>query len=211
MNLITKLCAKTSYAISFILPYSKFSKIVTKIGIIVYTNWIKREFKSFGENSIIIPKFSMLMGQEYISIGNFVTIGKGTQLTAWKKFREQTFNPEIILGDNCSIGEDSHITAINSIRLGNNVRLGKKILITDNAHGASSAELLDIAPNYRPLFSKGAVIIDDNVWIGEKASIMPGVHVGKGVIIAANSVVTHDIPAYSVVAGTPAKIVKYLK
>mgnify|MGYP003303828594 FL=1 len=115
------------------------------------------------------------------------------------------------MGDNCSIGEDSHITAINSIRLGNNVLLGKKILITDNAHGTSSAELLEIAPNYRPLSSKGPVVIDDNVWIGEKVSIMPGVHIGKGVIVAANSVVTKNIPPYCVVAGIPAKVIKVMK
>ena len=95
--------------------------------------------------------------------------------------------------------------------MGNNVRLGKKILITDNAHGASSSELLDIAPNYRPLISKGPVVIDDNVWIGEKASIMPGVHIGKGVIVAANSVVTKDVPSYCVVAGVPAKVIKVMK
>ena len=63
---------------------------------------------------------------------------------------------------------------------------------------------------FYPLYRKGPVVIEDNVWIGEKASIMPGVHIGKGAIIAANSVVTHDVPAYAVVAGVPAKIVKQL-
>ena len=60
------------------------------------------------------------------------------------------------------------------------------------------------------IYRKCPVVIEDNVWIGEKASIMPGVHIGKGAIIAANSVVTHDVPAYAVVAGVPAKIVKQL-
>ncbi|MBR0310679.1 MAG: hypothetical protein IJQ97_07320 [Paludibacteraceae bacterium] len=54
------------------------------------------------------------------------------------------------------------------------------------------------------------VVIDDNVWIGEKSSILPGVHIGRGAIVAANSVVTHDVPAYSVVAGVPAKVIKQL-
>ena len=60
------------------------------------------------------------------------------------------------------------------------------------------------------IYRKCPVVIEDNVWIGEKASIMPGVHIGKGAIIAANSVVTHDVPAYAVVAGTPAKVIKQL-
>lgn len=196
--------------ISFIIPYSKFSRLSADILSIIYTGWISREFKMFGKFSTIKPHFSLLLGAKYISIGSNCSIGAGVQMTAWDSYRGQQFTPEIIIGDNCSIGEDSHITAINSILLGKNVRLGKKILITDNAHGASDAELLDMAPNFRPLCSKGPVIIDDNVWIGEKSSIMPGVHIGKGCIIAANSVVTKDVPPYCVVAGVPAKVIKNL-
>jgi acetyltransferase-like isoleucine patch superfamily enzyme len=68
-----------------------------------------------------------------------------------------------------------------------------------------------MAPNYRELFSKGAVYIGKNVWIGDKASIMPGVTIGEGCIVGANTVVTKDVPPYSVVVGSPAKIVKTLK
>ena len=199
-----------SSAISFVIPYSKFSLLFTDILSIIYTGWISREFKMFGELSTIKPHFSLLLGAKYISIGSNCSIGAGVQMTAWDSYRGQQFTPEIIIGDNCSIGEDSHITAINSIRLGKNVLLGKKILITDNAHGASDVNLLDVAPNFRPLVSKGPVIIDDNVWIGEKSSIMPGVYIGKGCIIAANSVVTKDVPPYCVVAGVPAKVIKKL-
>ena len=68
-----------------------------------------------------------------------------------------------------------------------------------------------MVPNLRSLSSKGPVIIEDNVWIGTKASIMPGVRIGKGAIIAANSVVTHDIPPYCVAAGIPAKVIKVVR
>ena len=81
-------------------------------------------------------------------------------------------------------------------------------MITDNSHGVSTSKMMDISPAKRLLYSKGPVIIDDNVWIGEKASIMPGVHIGECAIIAANAVVTKDIPAYSVAAGIPAKVVR---
>jgi len=53
-------------------------------------------------------------------------------------------------------------------------------------------------------------LLDDNVWIGEGAMIMPNVHIGKGAIVACNAVVTTDVPAYSVVAGVPARVVKQL-
>ena len=58
------------------------------------------------------------------------------------------------------------------------------------------------------IVSKGPVVIGDNVWIGDKVTVLPGVTIGDGAVIAANAVVTKDVPAYSVVAGNPAKIIK---
>lgn len=57
--------------------------------------------------------------------------------------------------------------------------------------------------------SKGDIIIDDDVWIGYGSVILSGVHIGQGAIIAAGSVVTKDVPAYAIVAGIPAKVIKY--
>lgn len=63
----------------------------------------------------------------------------------------------------------------------------------------------------RPIVTKGPVIINKNVWVGDKASILSGVTIGEGSIVAANAVVTKDVPAYSVVAGNPAKVIKNLR
>ena len=57
--------------------------------------------------------------------------------------------------------------------------------------------------------SKGDIIIDDDVWIGENAIILSGVHIGQGAVVAAGAVVTKDVPPYAVVGGVPAKIIKY--
>ena len=66
--------------------------------------------------------------------------------------------------------------------------------ITDNSHGQTDEKTLNTPPGKRPLVSKSdGVIIGNNVWIGEKATILPGVHIGDSVVIAANSVVTKDI------------------
>lgn len=176
----------------------------------IYTAYRASRFKSFGKNSLIRPVFNALRGEKYISVGAGCYIGKLVQMTATDTFGDQRFTPKIVIGDNCSIGDFSHVTAINEIRLGNNVRMGKDILITDNSHGASDVKLLEVAPNHRPLVSKGPVIIEDNVWIGAKSSIMPGVHIGKGAIIGAGSVVTKDIPASAMVAGVPARVIKII-
>lgn len=147
---------------------------------------------------------------QYISIGNNTIIGQRVLLQCWDKYEEVKFSPQIQIGDNCSIRDDGHITCANKIIIGNNVRIGPKVLITDNSHGASTRELLDMNPIKRPLYSKGPIYIKDNVWIGEKVSIMPNITIGKGAIIGANSVVTKDIPDYAIVGGNPAKILKQL-
>ena len=158
------------------------------------------------EGNIISPH--QLMGEKYISIGKDTIIQKGVILTAWEKYGKQTFAPSIKIGNNTMIGEHAHITACKEIIIGNNVLTGRRIYISDNAHGNSSKEEIDIPPIQRPLHVKGSVIIEDNVWIGERVCILSGVHIGKGAIIAANAVVTHDVPAACIVGGVPAKVIK---
>jgi lipopolysaccharide O-acetyltransferase len=84
------------------------------------------------------------------------------------------------------------------------------IFISDHSHGSysgSDASSPLIPPNERPLVSK-EVFIDDDCWLGEKVAVLPGVTVGKGSIIGAGSVVTSDIPPYTIAVGIPARPVK---
>lgn len=168
-------------------------------------------FESFGRNSIIGCK-STFIGVHNISIGNYTRIGRYAVVTAWNKVNEDCFTPKILIGDNCSIGEYVHITAINSISIGNNVLMGRRVTISDNSHGENiSKEELQIPPILRKMHSKGGIFIEDNVWIGDKATILAGVRIGYASIIGANSVVTKDIPPYSIVGGIPAKILRIVK
>lgn len=202
---------KLFFAVGYLLKWWSFIKVrLDKIVRVLYAGYLSGGFKSFGSNVVIGPFFLGLKGQQYISIGDDSYMGKGVLLTAWDSLVDGRFNPEIKIGRNCGIGAYSHITAIRGIYIGDNVLTGLGVLITDNGHGASQREMLDISPNLRPLVSKGQVIIEDNVWIGEKASSMPGVRIGKGSIVAANSVVTHDVPPYCIVGGIPAKVIKQL-
>lgn len=193
---------------SFIIPKS-FIRSWKAMKKCIFTGYMKNKFKHIGKNTLLSTD-STYHDTECIQIGDNCSIGNNCILTAWKKYSytHQLFTPEILIGNHCEIGPQSHITAINRIVIGNNVLTGPRVLITDNAHGESNIEQLDLAPKYRPLFTPGPVIIDDNVWIGEGAMVMPNVHIGKGSIIAANSVVTKDIPPYSIVAGIPAKVIR---
>lgn len=150
----------------------------------------------------------ILKGGKYITIGDNVGIGYRVTLTAWDFQLGETFYPEITIGNNVSIGDDCHITAINRIQIGNNVLFGKKITVTDNNHGETIADHLRLSPSKRPLYSKGEVIIEDRVWIGDKATILAGVKIGENSIVGANALVTKDVPPNSVVGGVPARLIK---
>lgn len=169
----------------------------------------KRLFASFGEGSLIGLDVRLLKPQ-YIVVGSGSSICNGCEISCSYEPNSIGHEPQMIIGNGVSIGERAHITCANKMIIGDGVLTGKGVLITDNAHGVSDRELLDMAAMARPVTSHGPVIIEDNVWIGEKASIMPNVTIGRGAIVAANAVVTKDVPPYSVVAGIPARVVKQL-
>ncbi len=131
-------------------------------------------------------------------------------MTAWDKYENQCFTPDVKIGKNCNFGDYLHLTCINKINIGDDLLTGRWVTISDNGHGNSNYQTLQISPVKRNLVSKGPVEIGNNVWIGDKATILSGVKIGECSIIAANAVVTKDVPSYSVVAGNPAKIIKLL-
>ena len=138
---------------------------------------------------------------------NGSSVDRNARLEAWK-IGEQ--DPEIIFGEGCCIGQYCHISASNRIVFGKNVLTGRRVTVIDNNHGLFVREQLDTNPLKRPVTCKGEIVIGDNVWIGENVVVLSGVHIGNGAVIAANAVVTSDIPSYSLAAGVPAKVIKSL-
>ncbi len=176
----------------------------------IYTCWVSKEFNVCGKNCTF-GRFSRLIGGNYIRIGNRTKIGDYAVITAWDRIRDFNFSPAIIIGANCNIGEYCHITCINKIQIGDGCLTGRWVTITDNSHGECKfIEELSQPPLERKCVSKGEVIIGENVWIGDKATILPNVTIGDGVIVAANAVVTKSVPPYCVVGGNPAKIIKQI-
>lgn len=176
-------------------------RFVKKVVNWVYSKWIVSQIPN-ANKSVSISRDCTIIGKQYISIGMHTNIACHLVLTAWGgySFANQVFTPEISIGNNVSIGEYVHITAVNRIVIGDGVLTGRRVLITDNSHGDFVKSELEHRPITRPLYSKGEVIIGNNVWIGDKATILPNVHIGEGSIIAANAVVTKDVLEYSVVA-----------
>ena len=187
---------------------------------IVYTAWIRNSLGELGEGSVIgYPCSLQGGGQRSVRIGKHTVIQSHGILGCWEQYSaieddvcevEQRFEPEIVIGDNCLIGEYTQITAINKITIGDGLLTGRYVYIGDNSHGGLSFEEAVIPPVRRRLTSKGEIVIGDNVWIGDKVTILGGVKIGSNVIIGANTVVTHDIQSNCMAAGAPAKIVKSL-
>lgn len=214
-----------SVAAIFIRAFSKvysytFSLRLKRYRNILYTMWIRNFFGKVGEKSSIhYPCKLEGGGSSRISIGSNSCIHSHCILGCWESYKthnaegklfEQHFAPEIIIGNDCSIGEYCHITAINRITIGDGLLTGRYVYIGDNAHGGLSWEEANIRPAKRRLRSKGEIRIGRKVWIGDKATILEGVTIGDNVIIGANSVVAHDIPSNCMAAGIPAKVLKKL-
>ena len=200
--MIKKLIKRLVLAFSTIWPYKRHVWLQLKKNQI-RSKWIERDFKYMGKH-VTFGTIGMLKGAEYISIGELSSFEDYVYLTAWSKHGA----PIINIGKHCCFGPFSHITCTNKITIGDYCLTGKNITITDNSHGKTDIHDLNIPPTKRTVVSKGPVIIGNNVWIGDKATILPNVTIGDGAVIAANSVITKDVPPYSVVAGIPAKVIK---
>lgn len=177
----------------------------------LFNLYIRKFFKVYGRGGFIDPSL-VYMGLDKVVIGNDFRAGKRLKLRTFDSWGNLRYTPQIIIGDNVNIETDCHISAINKVSIGNNVLMASFVYISDHSHGnVNDMDGVVVAPLERPLYSKGPIIIEDDVWLGEKVSVMPGVHIGRGAIIGANSVVTKDIPAYAVAVGSPAKVIRMLK
>ena len=159
-------------------------------------------FASFGRTSSIRSPLR-IDGAKNIFIGNNVTIQYKTWLGALPLTIEYG-KAELIIEDGSIIGNFNHIFATNRVLIHKNVLTADKVFISDNIHGY---ENIDIPILRQPIVQNGDVEIGEGTWLGENVCVL-GVHIGKHCVIGANSVVTKDIPDYSVAVGTPAKVIK---
>jgi maltose O-acetyltransferase len=146
---------------------------------------------SFG---ITKPFRAMLCRHIFLKCGKNVNIERGASF-GWK----------IEIGDNSGIGVNAQLFSTGLITIGNNVMMAPEVIILTQNHAYQDINI--------PMTEQGAqkaapVVIEDDVWIGIRAIILPGVRIGKSSIIAAGSVVTKDVPPFSIVGGNPAKIIK---
>lgn len=170
------------------------------LGNCIYLAYTKLRFP--GARLVRLP-FYLRGGKARLRYGRGLTVGYGCRFDLAGK------GVVLEIGDNCKMNDRVHIVAHESVRIGGNVLMASNIFITDTSHGSftEGASAPDVAPDDRQLVTK-PTRIGDNVWIGEGVCIMPGVEVGDGCTIGANSVVTKSVPANTVVAGVPANAIR---
>jgi acetyltransferase-like isoleucine patch superfamily enzyme len=175
----------------------------------MYREWYVRHFiepalEHLGAYPTMMCPWYIQVSGPGISIGDSVTViaepGNRTVLGVWGSDQD---SGRIDIGNSVLISPGVRISACNEIRIGNSCMMANGVYITDSDwHGIY--DRVERPSEHTP------VIIEDNVWIGDRATILKGVRIGENSIVGANSVVSRDVPANVVVAGNPAVVVKEL-
>lgn len=161
----------------------------------------KRYFGRFGDGVRIISPMA-IEGPGNIYLGNGVLVAAQTCLAAIPLTGDSSCRLE--LGDGCRIGRFNHIYATGRIVIGRDVLTANNVYIADNLHDYRNPN----APILRqPIIQKSFVSIGDGSWLGHNVCVM-GVQIGRNCVIGANSVVTRDLPDFSVAVGSPAIVIK---
>jgi len=181
-------------------------KSYTLLGLIKMFIFLLRT-KFVFKNARIIRFPIDIRGKKFIQVSKGFTTGFGCRIEAYPL----NGNKALFIGRNFQMNDYVHITAMESVIIGDNVLIASKVYISDCSHGSYSGDELDSDPDSIPkdriMYSK-PILIEDNVWLGEFVSVLPGVTIGKGTIVGANSVVTKSLPANVIAVGSPAKPIK---
>lgn len=161
-------------------------------------------FAEFGANTVIqLPL--RISGEQRMAIGARVFIGSGAWLLTLADAEQPTEGVALRIGDDCGFAGGVVLAAVRSVMIGNHVYFARNCYVADHSHAYQDPStniedqgLTDIRP----------VQIDDGVWLGENVVVLPGVHIGTGTVVGANSVVNVDLPSYCVALGSPARIIR---
>jgi acetyltransferase-like isoleucine patch superfamily enzyme len=132
-----------------------------------------------------------------VSLGGYCRLGRNV-------FFETHGNGEIRIGCHVRINMGTTIVAASCVTIGDDCLIGEYASIRDANHGTDPGSLMRLQEQ-----TMAPIVIGQDVWIGRGAVVLKGVTVGDGAVIAANSVVTHDVPARAIVAGMPARLLRF--
>jgi acetyltransferase-like isoleucine patch superfamily enzyme len=164
-----------------------------------------KRFGSLGAGSVICFPATAIFNERYIHIGRGTMIGPQSTLSAGMVPGQHCLSDDVVrIGDRCLLGKGSAIVGHLGIVIGDDVWTGHNVYITDQNHGYEDVTL----PISRQTMPERPVRIGDGSWLGYGTVVLPGANIGRHVVIGANSVVTGEIPDFSVAVGAPARVVR---
>lgn len=171
----------------------KLKSLDRYIRIILYFSFLKRLPPSFYPGGQLYKKIRYNVCRKLFKYcGENVNIEPGAYIPFWK----------VEIGDNSGIGINARLGAVT---IGRDVMMGPDVIILSRRHYYKKT---DVPMNIQGEGEELPVTIEDDVWIGTRAIILPGVTIEKGAIIAAGSIVSSDVSKYTIVGGNPAKLIK---
>jgi lipopolysaccharide O-acetyltransferase len=144
-------------------------------------------------------------GSRYIFVGEGTVILPHSWLCCIDRWHGQRFTPTLRIGSGVYVGRYSCITCIDCIEIGDGCVLSEHVYVADSTHGMAPH---DVPIMRQPLMSKGPVRLGAGSFVGYRACVLPGSSLGEHCVVGAGSVVTRSFPAYSMIAGCPATLIK---
>ncbi len=175
----------------------------------IQLGWFLFRSKLINKNIRLIRFPFILRGKSYIDFGKNLTTGFWCRFEVFPK--DDDARVRLKLGDNIQINDYVHLSAVESVEIGDNCLFASHVYISDNSHGRYDGGPNDSSPEEAPdhrEYITAPVKIGKNCWLGEGVIVMPGVTIGDGCVIGAHSIVNRDIPSASIAVGAPAKVVK---
>lgn len=158
----------------------------------------------FGKNSFIGPGYAVAPALRGVILGNHVVIGRN----AWLDISRKTKGGQILVGDGTQIGRNAVLSACKNIFIGKKCLISYNVTMVDHDHDIFDPK---IAPMDAGITEGKEIAVEDECFIGAHSFILKGARLGRHCVVGANSVVTKSFPAYSVIAGSPAKLIRNLK
>ena len=186
------------------MAYLKFQRWYKLKRAQIFTRILRADFGDIGKGTIIYPPFHS-NNASGVYMGANCQMHPGGWIDTINEYSGVKHTGRIEIGDGSYFGYRVSIAACRKMIIGKNVVCADNVYISDFLHGFEDINLPILIT---PLVSAGPIVIEDQVWLGQRVCVLPNVRIGRHSVVGANSVVTKDIPAYLIAVGIPAKVIK---
>lgn len=224
-KLIRKLKSDPHYTIDPAISKTALLVVLRERALAVLRGQLRRPFLGRSQGVFFVGRRVQLLHARQITLGRSVTIQDDVTIDALSKQGVHLGNNVMLgrfttiactgvltrlgegfwMGDNSSLGDYSFVGAAGGVRLGNHVLVGQGVRFHSENHRYARTGIPIKQQGVRRL----GIVVEDDVWLGSGVIVLDGVTIGRGAVVAAGSVITRDVPRLAVVAGNPARILRY--